>query len=409
MSIPSKTENIIVCLDNSGYVNTAVIAYHNKEHIITDIKTFNAHIASNDNSVWSVDVKYPYIIIGGNHKGVLVLNYEEQIKEGESTCVNSVLYKGNEHNVPSVRISPCGLFIVNNSIDSHIKVFDFYKKKLLCKFKNPNNEWGWNAMFIPKRLFEFKECNFDLISNEDNFVTTLLHLNNANLTNKNQIHKHSNVNNETESNDDDKYYYKYIEDNLLNKYYILSTSRRTAYLNELVFTNADDDKTIINKPLGKIELTRNYMLEVFRGVDQLTTFEEVFFLKQLSSCGRYEFLFIAETMRLIFMGNKVGDLQIFKMDIEFNENDNKIGINDKPEFIIDYSEKLVGIRIIENDNGNAVDIYALDLKGTIHQHRITRKNDSDEINVCKCDVVNAQEESNEEVEINDAIINDVED
>jgi hypothetical protein len=240
----------------------------------------------------------------------------------------------------------------------------------------------------------------------------LLHLNNANLTNKNQIHKHSNINNDTdntESNDDDKYYYKYIEDNLLNKYYILSTSRRTAYLNELVFTNADDDKTIINKPLGKIELTRNYMLEVFRGVDQLTTFEEVFFLKQLSSCGRYEFLFIAETMRLIFMGNKVGDLQIFKMDIEFNENDNKIGINDKPEFIIDYSEKLAGIRVIENEEGNAVDIYTLDLKGTIHQHRITRKNDSNEINVCKSDVVNVQEESNEEVEINDAIINDVED
>ena len=402
MSIPNSKNNVIVCLDETGIITTAQITYQNNEHIVSHIKQFNAHLSSNDNSIWSVDVKYPYIIIGGNHKGVLMFNYEEDVNDND-TDINvikrSILYKGNEHNVPSVRISPCGLFIASNSIDSYTKVFDVYKKKLLCRFNNPKSEWGWNVMFIPKCLFSYKEYFYDFVSNENenNFVTDLFHLENANLTNKNTIHNvHSryNINKESNNDDNDYYYQRYLEDNLINKYYILSTYHNIAYLNELVFThnnnnnnNDESDWRIENKPLGKVELFKNFLIERFRGYTNLS-FMEILILKQLKSFGRYEYLFISESMKLIFIGNKTGDLQIFRMVIEVGECDDKIGIIDTPDVIIDYYEKLAGIRVIEADDGESVDIYALDLKGTFHQHRLIKKkvnndnedNDDDDMN-----------------------------
>ena len=392
MSIPNNKDNIIVCLDETGIITTALITYHNKEHIISNIKQFNAHLSSNDNSIWSVDVKYPYIIIGGNHKGVLMFNYEEDViddnNNNDNVIKKSILYKGNEHNVPSVRLSPCGLFIASNSIDSYTKVFDVYKKKLLCKFNNPKSEWGWNVMFIPKCLFSYKEYFYDFVSNENenNFVTNLFHLENANLTNKNKIHndKEEYILNK-ESND--YYYQRYLEDNLINKYYILSTYHNIAYLNELVFAHDENDGEgdnnvswkIENKPLGKVELFKNFLIERFRGYTNLSVME-IWILKQLKSFGRYEYLFISESMKLIFIGNKTGDLQIFRMVIEVGECDDKIGIIDTPDVIIDYYEKLAGIRVIESDDGESVDIYALDLKGTFHQHRITRKVNNEKAN-----------------------------
>ena len=387
MQIPNSKNNIIVCLDETGIITTAQITYQNKEHIVSHIKQFNAHLSSNDNSIWSVDVKYPYIIVGGNHKGVLVFNYEEDVNGDDSDVVKrSVLYKGNEHNVPSVRVSSCGLFIASNSIDSYTKVFDVYKKKMLCKFNNPKSEWGWNVMFIPKCLFSYKEYFYDFVSNENenNFVTNLFHLENANLTNKNTIHTNAHSTYTINKDSNDYYYQRYLEDNLINKYYILSTYHNIAYLNELVFApnnnNDESDWRIENKPLGKVELFKNFLIERFRGYTNLS-FMEILILKQLKSFGRYEYLFISESMKLIFIGNKTGDLQIFRMVIEVGECDDKIGIIDTPDVIIDYYEKLAGIRVIESDDGESVDIYAIDLKGTFHQHRLIKKKvNNDKVN-----------------------------
>ena len=151
-------------------------------------------------------------------------------------------------------------------------------------------------------------------------------------------------------------------------------------MNELVLAQSENDGEgehsdswkIENKLLGKVELFKNFLIERFRGYTNLS-FVEILMLKQLKSFGRYEYLFISEALKLIFIGNKTGDLQIFRMVIEIGECDDKIGIIDTPDAIIDYYEKLAGIRVIESENGEYVDIYALDLKGTIHQHRITRK------------------------------------
>jgi hypothetical protein len=148
----------------------------------------------------------------------------------------------------------------------------------------------------------------------------------------------------------------------------------------LVFTHNNNnnnnndvsDWRIENKPLGKVELFKNFLIERFRGYTNLS-FMEILILKQLKSFGRYEYLFISESMKLIFIGNKTGDLQIFRMVIEVGECDDKIGIIDTPDVIIDYYEKLAGIRVIEADDGESVDIYALDLKGTFHQHRLIKK------------------------------------
>ena len=155
-------------------------------------------------------------------------------------------------------------------------------------------------------------------------------------------------------------------------------------MNELVFApNNDNDESdwrIENKPLGKVELFKNFLIERFRGYTNLS-FMEILILKQLKSFGRYEFLFISESMKLILIGNKTGDLQIFRMVIEVGECDDKIGIIDTPDVIIDYYEKLAGIRVIESDDGESVDIYAIDLKGTFHQHRLIKKKvNNDKVN-----------------------------
>ena len=41
---------------------------------IINTKFFTDHTDSNDNSVCSVDCCFPYIIIGGNHKYIMVFN-----------------------------------------------------------------------------------------------------------------------------------------------------------------------------------------------------------------------------------------------------------------------------------------------------------------------------------------------
>ena len=55
MQIPNSKNNIIVCLDETGIITTAQITYQNNDHIVSHIKQFNAHLSSNDNSIWSVD------------------------------------------------------------------------------------------------------------------------------------------------------------------------------------------------------------------------------------------------------------------------------------------------------------------------------------------------------------------
>ena len=153
MSIPDSKDEIIIALDNSGIVTTALISNKNS---ISNIKKIKATIDSNDNSVWSIDCQYPYIVIGGNHKCVMLFNYETS----EEMNSKSIIYIGNEHNVPCVSISKCGLFVGNNSIDQVAKIFDIQTGKLIAKIDNPKSEWGWGVSFIPKNLFREQDSSF---------------------------------------------------------------------------------------------------------------------------------------------------------------------------------------------------------------------------------------------------------
>lgn len=105
-----------------------------------DYKVFNCHITSNDNSTWSLDCCYPYVVVGGNHKCVLINNLES-ISEGEQEIKMNLLLTGNKHNVPGVNFSPCGELVSCNSIDTHVKIWDVYSGKLLKKIVNKTDNW----------------------------------------------------------------------------------------------------------------------------------------------------------------------------------------------------------------------------------------------------------------------------
>lgn len=146
MHKPNTTIEILIVVDNSGQIVVTTLdkiknrANKTKLEKYEVIKTqkYNSKINYNDNSPWSVDCQYPYIIIGSNNRTVFVFNYEEEeekdienknensnLNSGEEIS-NSFIYKGNSNNIPYVTISGNGAFIGNNSIDRNFKIFDFF-------------------------------------------------------------------------------------------------------------------------------------------------------------------------------------------------------------------------------------------------------------------------------------------
>ena len=166
MHKPNTTQEILTVVDNSGeiVVLTIDLIKDEKKRIKSDkyevinTKKYSSKINFHDNSPWSVDCKYPYIIIGSNNRTVFVFNYEENQENNNNDnnnniSQNSVIYKGNTNNIPSVTISDNGLFIGNNSIDKSFKIFDFHSGELIFSEKNPRNEWGWGIKFIHNKRY----------------------------------------------------------------------------------------------------------------------------------------------------------------------------------------------------------------------------------------------------------------
>ena len=175
MHKPDTMQEILIVVDNSGeiVVVTLDVIKDNKirtkmnKYEVIKTKKYSAKVDFHDNSPWSVDCKYPYIIIGSNNRTVFVYNYEEEniINNNENNnnnlIKNAVIYKGNNNNIPCVTISEDGNFIGNNSIDKNFKIFDFHTGELIFSGNNPRNEWGWGMKFIPRNLFKTKEFEFD--------------------------------------------------------------------------------------------------------------------------------------------------------------------------------------------------------------------------------------------------------
>ena len=391
MHKPNSTKEILIVVDNSGEIVSITIDLIKNRNTKLDkyevVKTqkYNPKINYQDNSPWSVDCQYPYIIIGSNNRTVFVFNYEEKDKENNeqnnnNLINNSTIYKGNNNNIPYVTISDNGCFIGSNSIDRNFKIFDFYTGELICSCQNPNSDWGWGIKFIPKNLFkiknEFESFDMRKIDNLNNIAlerfSNMLNNNiaNSNLTNP-STYKEDQFN--TIPYEDLNLYEKYIKLNLINKYYILATCNHCAGLFELDFKldEINNKKVVKPIPLGKIELTRIYLRDLY--MDQFNiSFGELLKMKGIYQSCRYEFIFYSTNMNLILLGSKAGDLQIFEMNIYHDKENKLICLEDEPNILISFGEKIAGMKFMDNiENGRKViNIFVLTLSGIFYYYKI---------------------------------------
>lgn len=54
------------------------------------------------------------------------------------------------HNIPCVKISPCGNFIAATSIDCSTRIFIYPSKEQIFEIQLDN--WGWGINWVPKQL-----------------------------------------------------------------------------------------------------------------------------------------------------------------------------------------------------------------------------------------------------------------
>jgi WD40 repeat protein len=143
-----KNKYYVIAVDNKGFLHSKLIKYdHAKDTVIEcEYKKFNCKIESPDNSLWSLDCFYPFIIVGGNHRCVL-LNYVHEEHNDNSENIqgpvihNSLILTGNKHNVPSVTFSPDGNYIACSSIDTEVKIWETISGKLIKKVSNKTKQW----------------------------------------------------------------------------------------------------------------------------------------------------------------------------------------------------------------------------------------------------------------------------
>ena len=396
MHAPNSSKEILIAVDNSGEIIVATIDLikvknqKSKLYKYEVIKTqkYNSKIIFHDNSPWSVDCQYPYIIIGSNNRTVFVFDYEQRDKEKQKESDNddnsqpnnenglnnnSIIYKGNNNNIPYVTISDNGLFIGNNSIDKSFKIFDFYTGELICSCINPNSEWGWGMKFIPKNLFTIKNKIYDdyesrKINNFANIALQRCNMEDLNLTNPSPFDEN---NYNKIPYDDLSEREKYLKINLIDKYYILSTCNHCAGLFQLDFKLEENKKIVTAIPLGKIELNRIYIRDLY--MEELNIdYRNLLLIHGINQCSRYEFIFDSKNMNLFLLGSKSGDLHVFEMNIYHDKTNKLIGVEDEPNVLISFEEKLAGMKFLDNfENGRKViDIFALTLSGMFYYYKI---------------------------------------
>ncbi len=399
MHKPNDTKEILIAVDNSGeiVVITIDLIKDKKKRSRIDkyevVKTqkYNSKIDYHDNSPWSVDCQYPYIIIGSNNRTVFVFNYEEKEKENNNDesnnnnnnnipiSNNSVIYNGNNHNVPYVTISDNGAFIGNNSIDRSFKIFDFYTGDLLCSCKNPKNEWGWGMKFIPQNLFKIKDFTFkdENTRKEENFVNKALEKSNMsdlNLKNPSSYDENT-INNNRVPYEDLDVHEKFIKINLIDKYYILTSCNHCAGLFRLDYQMVENKKTITAIPLGKIELNRNYIRDYFIDKEQLD-YANLLMINGINNCSRYEFIFYSKNLNVLLLGSKAGDLHIIEMNIYHDKTNKLICVEDEPNILISFDNKIAGMKFMDNNDENGkqiLDVFVMTLSGTFYYYKIMPK------------------------------------
>ena len=385
MHKPNTTQEILTVVDNSGEIVVLTLdlikdikqrTKTNKYEVI-NTKKYSSKIDFHDNSPWSVDCKYPYIIIGSNNRTIFVFNYEENnIMNNDNIDKNSVIYKGNNNNIPYVTLSDNGCFIGNNSIDKSFKIFDFHSGELIVEEKNPRNEWGWGLKFIPKNLFKIKNYEFESyeLRKENNLINQAIKIykiDELNLDNPSNYEENEIDQIPYEELDD---YEKYLKINLIDKYYILSTCNHCAGLYQLDFKKIEntDKKKIVGIPLGKIELTRIFIRDLYMETFHLD-YGMMYNINGIYQSSRYEFIFYSKNMNLILLGSKAGDLHVFEMNIYHDKQNNLIGIEDEPNVLISFGSKIAGMKFLENEDEKGrkiIDIFVITLSGVFYYYKI---------------------------------------
>lgn len=383
MHKPESDIDILIVVDNSGVIFVITIEEKKNKtkmdkYEATKIQKYNSKINFHDNSPWSVDCLYPYIIIGSNNRTIFVFNYEEEQSQNQDNnnnqlISNSFIYKGNKNNIPFVSISDNGAFIGNNSIDKEFKIFDFHTGDLICTSNNTNTEWGWGIKFIPKNLFKIKEFKFDdyekrKFENVSSNALISCHIEEKNLNNPSPYDEDNLGNIPYEELNESE---KYIKINLIDKYFILATCNHCAGLFKLDY-NIDvnsNTKKVVAIPLGKIELTRTYIRDLFMEFFQLD-YVHLLNIQGIYQCSRYEFIFYSKNMNLILLGSKAGDLHVYEMNIYHDKVNKLIGVEDEPNILIGFGEKIAGMKFIENDNKKVIDVFVLTLTGMFYYYKI---------------------------------------
>ena len=398
---PNSTKEILIVVDYSGEIIAITIdsikdknkmAKLNKYEIVKTHK-YNSKIDFHDNSPWSVDCQYPYIIIGSNNRTIFVFNYEDEnniqdINNTNNNTIlnnNSVIYIGNNHNIPYITISDDGAFIGNNSIDTNFKIFDFYTGDLICTGLNPNSEKGWGVKFIPKDLFKIKNFTFKDYEKrkEDNFSCLALQKCNMSDLNLNNPSSFDENNYNIIPYEELNIHEKYIKTNLIDKYYILSTCYHCAGLFKLDYIQDGNKKILKTIPLGKIELVRTYIRDLFVDKEQLD-YRSLAMINEIKKYCRYEFVFYSKIMNLFLLGSKSGDLHVYEMNLCHDKTNKLICVEDEPNILISFGDIIVGMKFIENINENGrkiIDIFILTLSGIFYYYKIMPELKNTKINI----------------------------
>ena len=78
-------------------------------------------------------------------------------------------------------------------------------------------------------------------------------------------------------------------------------------------------------------------------------------------------------MNLFFVGSKAGDLQVFEMNLYHDKTNKLIGVEDEPNTLISFGDKIAGMKFIDSNNDNGrkiIDIFVLTLSGVFYYYKI---------------------------------------
>ena len=230
--------------------------------------------------------------------------------------------------------------------------------------------------FIPRNLFKTKNKEFEIeeLRKENNLVNPALSAYKITELNVDNPSKY-------DENDVDKIpyedlndYEKYIKLNLIDKYYILTSCNHCAGLFRLDYKKEEnsDKKKLVGIPLGKIELTRIYIRDLYMGTFNLD-YGIMYNINGIYQSSRYEFAFYSKNMNLILLGSKSGDLHVFEMNLIYDKEKKLIGIDDEPNALISFGSKVAGMKFIENENDKGrkvIDVFAITLSGIFYYYKI---------------------------------------